>query len=149
MLYIFQGPSPYTGCCPNRSLPKQVVECMQLFAWGWGRYGNLGDGEKTDRCAQNPPGILHTVVFVGLLPEVVKANPALHRQLHVSICMSARNIWLNSLGLLCCCQPFSCNQCTCLLSKPYMQLSKSSQCIWLNSTPTARSAPICKCICCC
>ena len=27
------------------------VHCLQLFAWGWGRYGNLGDGEKTDRYA--------------------------------------------------------------------------------------------------
>ena len=23
----------------------------EVFAWGWGRYGNLGDGERVDRCA--------------------------------------------------------------------------------------------------
>jgi len=22
---------------------------VQVFAWGWGRYGNLGDGEREDR----------------------------------------------------------------------------------------------------
>ena len=25
------------------------VRYVQLYAWGWGRYGNLGDGEKADR----------------------------------------------------------------------------------------------------
>ena len=23
--------------------------CLQVYAWGWGRYGNLGDGERSDR----------------------------------------------------------------------------------------------------
>lgn len=26
-----------------------ATDTGELFAWGWGRYGNLGDGEKTDR----------------------------------------------------------------------------------------------------
>lgn len=34
---------------------------LQLFAWGWGRYGNLGDGEKTDR---------HLPTHVKLLKDV-------------------------------------------------------------------------------
>lgn len=24
---------------------------VQVYAWGWGRYGNVGDGQKVDRCA--------------------------------------------------------------------------------------------------
>lgn len=31
------------------ALLKFYLLQMQLYAWGWGRYGNLGDGEKTDR----------------------------------------------------------------------------------------------------
>ena len=23
--------------------------CLQVYAWGWGRYGNLGDGDRSDR----------------------------------------------------------------------------------------------------
>ena len=29
--------------------PDKALPCLQLYAWGWGRYGNLGDGEKADR----------------------------------------------------------------------------------------------------
>ncbi len=27
-----------------------ALDSGEVFAWGWGRYGNLGDGAKTDRC---------------------------------------------------------------------------------------------------
>lgn len=26
------------------------VMLLQVFAWGWGRYGNVGDGQRVDRC---------------------------------------------------------------------------------------------------
>jgi alpha-tubulin suppressor-like RCC1 family protein len=25
----------------------------EVYSWGWGRYGNLGDGERVDRCAHS------------------------------------------------------------------------------------------------
>ena len=28
---------------------KRLCDCLQVYAWGWGRYGNLGDGERSDR----------------------------------------------------------------------------------------------------
>ena len=26
-----------------------AVETGEVYAWGWGRYGNVGDGERADR----------------------------------------------------------------------------------------------------
>ena len=26
-----------------------ALESGEVFAWGWGRYGNVGDGERADR----------------------------------------------------------------------------------------------------
>ena len=26
-----------------------ATETGQVYAWGWGRYGNVGDGQKVDR----------------------------------------------------------------------------------------------------
>lgn len=38
------------SCSRYLALADQpVIICLQLYAWGWGRYGNLGDGEKADR----------------------------------------------------------------------------------------------------
>ncbi len=46
---------------------------MQLYAWGWGRYGNLGDGEKTDRWAPSmllqPIFSWHTYTCSAFAPE--------------------------------------------------------------------------------
>jgi alpha-tubulin suppressor-like RCC1 family protein len=28
-----------------------ALPCCQVYAWGWGRYGNLGDGDRQDRHA--------------------------------------------------------------------------------------------------
>lgn len=28
-----------------------ITRLTQVYAWGWGRYGNVGDGERVDRCA--------------------------------------------------------------------------------------------------
>ena len=36
-------------CHPILFPPDKPLPCLQLYAWGWGRYGNLGDGEKADR----------------------------------------------------------------------------------------------------
>lgn len=33
-----------------------ATENGQVYAWGWGRYGNVGDGQKVDRCCCTPAG---------------------------------------------------------------------------------------------
>ena len=30
----------------------------EVFAWGWGRYGNVGDGQRQDRCPPSHPAIM-------------------------------------------------------------------------------------------
>ena len=47
-----------------------AVESGEVYAWGWGRYGNVGDGDRADRCN----GV-----------SVVVINGGIHRRRHLSV----------------------------------------------------------------
>ena len=41
---------PGQAALPMRAGLSAFAEpCLQVYAWGWGRYGNLGDGDRSDR----------------------------------------------------------------------------------------------------
>ena len=49
MIMLRQGQRVVSVACgAEHSLA--ALDTGEVFAWGWGRYGNLGDGAKIDRC---------------------------------------------------------------------------------------------------
>ena len=45
---VVQG-KPVTSIAAGAEHSVVSVESGEVYAWGWGRYGNVGDGERADR----------------------------------------------------------------------------------------------------
>ena len=89
-----------------------VTESGKLYGWGWGRYGNLGLGDRSDRLV---PAEVAAVAVCSITPSLLEpVICCISLYAHPSLCAST---WFISSLINCECSQYDCLGCVYLAGR--------------------------------